>query len=487
MQNLNMKSPSGVRGLRRPTVNSYAALLKQAAVYAQSYLGSIRNRHVGVTQSALESMSALGGEMPANGMAPEAVLRLLHEAGSPATMAVMGGRFFGGVIGGSIPVTVAAHWLADAWDQNACLYEMSPVSAYLEEVVLGWLIKLFCLPATSGGALVTGTQMADVTALAAARHALLRNIGWDVESEGLFGAPPISVMVGDEVHATVLKALALLGFGRARVHRIPVDSQGRMLPALIPKVAGPVLICAQLGNVNSGACDPIAEICSVAKSMRAWVHVDGAFGLWAATASTRRRLVLGMENADSWATDGHKWLNTPHDCGIAIIRDKDALRQAMAISAAYYGRLSKREPMQWCPESSRRARAVELWAALSTLGNSGIAAQIERACQHASTFAEGLREAGHEVLNEVVLNQVLISFGSDDLTERVITKVQQDGVCWCGGTVWKGRKAMRISVSSWATTEDDVKKSIGAIVKAYNETCQAYRNDDAKVLHRRDC
>ena len=461
----------GMRASRRPKVNPYAALLKQAAAYAQSYLDLIHDRHVGVTQSAREGMSALGGEMPDDGAAAEAVLRLLHEAGSPATTAVMGGRFFGGVIGGSIPVAVAAHWLADAWDQNACLYEISPVSAHLEEVVLGWLIDLFHLPAASGGALVTGTQMADVTALAAARHALLRDVGWDVESEGLFGAPPISVIVGDEVHATMLKALSLLGFGQSRVHRVPVDSQGRMLPSCIPKVAGPVVICTQLGNVNSGACDPIADICDIAKSIGAWVHVDGAFGLWAAAAPERRHLALGLGQADSWATDGHKWLNTPHDCGIAIVRDKEALRRSMAIAAAYYGPLSKREPMQWCPESSRRARGVELWAALRTLGKNGIAAQVERTCQHASKFAEELREAGHEILNEVVLNQVLVSFGSDDQTERVIAKIQQDGVCWCGGTVWKGRRAMRISVSSWATTSDDIKKSIRAILRAYAAIC----------------
>src|SRR5580700_11358412 len=460
-----------------PPEARYRSLLDDACDRAQTYLAHIRDRRVGVTPQELHAMQSLGGSLPEDGAPAADVLRMLDEAGSPATMATMGGRFFGGVIGGSLPVTVAVHWLADAWDQNACLYDLSPISAYLEDVVLRWMVELFRLPAGSAGALVTGTQMADVTALAAARHALLRTLGWDVESEGLFGAPPISVIVGDEVHATMLKALALLGFGRARVHRVPVDNQGRMLPARIPKVDGPVVICAQLGNVNSGACDPIADICDVAKSIGAWVHVDGAFGLWAAVAPKRRHLVLGLEQADSWATDGHKWLNTPQDCGIAIVRDKEALRQAMAITAAYYGPLSKREPMQWCPDSSRRARAVEPWAALRTLGRSGIAAQVERTCRHASTFAEGLREAGHEILNEVVLNQVLVSFGSDEQTERVIARVQQDGTCWCGGTVWKGRKAMRISVSSWATTEDDVKKSIRAMVKAYEETCPAHRHD----------
>jgi glutamate/tyrosine decarboxylase-like PLP-dependent enzyme len=411
-------------------------------------------------------MRALGGALPMEGEQPEAVLRLLDEAGSPATMAVMGGRFFGGVIGGSLPVTVAAHWLADAWDQNACLYDLSPVSAYLEEVVLDWLLELFGLPAGAGGALVTGTQMADVTALAAARHALLRRAGWDVENDGLFGAPPISIVVGEEVHATMLKALALLGLGRNRVHAVASDSQGRMKASDIARISEPLIICAQLGNVNSGACDPIADICDVAKSLGAWVHVDGAFGLWAAASPARKHLAEGMERADSWATDAHKWLNTPQDCGIAIVRDADALRSAMSITAPYYGPLSKREPMQWCPESSRRARAIELWAALRTLGRQGIADLVERTCRHARTFAQGLSAAGHEVLNDVVLNQVLVSFGNDEATDRVIDAIQADGTCWCGGTVWKGRKAMRISVSSWRTTEADVSKSLDAILAA---------------------
>lgn len=449
----------------------YSPLLARAAEYAQSYLAAIGERHVGTTEEALRGMVALGGDIPQDGQSPESVLRLLHEAGGPATVASMGGRFFGGVIGGSLPITVAAHWLADAWDQNACLYQMSPVSAYLEEVVLAWLLDLFGLPSCSGGALVTGTQMADVTALAAARHRLLQKVGWDVESSGLFGAPPISVIVGEEVHATMLKALALLGFGRDRVHKVAVDRQGRMIAAKIPPIEGPTIVCAQLGNVNSGACDPIADICEIARPAGAWVHVDGAFGLWAAVAPERRHLVRGFAQADSWATDAHKWLNTPQDCGIAMVRDKEALRCAMTISAAYYGPLSQREPMRWCPESSRRARAVELWAALRTLGRRGIAAQIERTCVHSTTFAKALRAHGLEVLNDVVLNQVLVSFGSDEVTERTMAGVQQDGTCWCGGTIWRGRRAMRISVSSWGTTEEDVQRSIAAIVRAYRKTC----------------
>jgi glutamate/tyrosine decarboxylase-like PLP-dependent enzyme len=451
--------PDNHSSLRSP----YEALLNQACVSAQDYLASVHDRRVGVTRDAREGMLALGGAMPVAGEPAERVLRSLHEAGSPATMASMGGRFFGGVIGGSLPITVAAHWLADAWDQNACLFEISPISSYLEEVVLSWLLDLFDLPMSAGGALVTGTQMADVTALAAARTFLLGNMGWDVERDGLFGAPPINVVVGDEVHATMLKALALLGFGRDRVIRVEADSQGRMLASRIPNLRGPVIICAQLGNVNTGACDPIDKICDIAQRAGAWVHVDGAFGLWAATAPARRHLVEGLTAADSWATDGHKWLNTPQDCGIAIVRDREALRRAMAISAAYYGPPSRREPMQWCPDSSRRARAVELWAALRFLGKNGVAEMVERTCRHASQFAKNLSNAGFEVLNEVELNQVLVAFGTDEETERVIQAVQEDGTCWCGGTIWKARRAMRISVSSWATSSEDVDRSSNAI------------------------
>ncbi|MGA2421265.1 MAG: aminotransferase class V-fold PLP-dependent enzyme [Candidatus Acidiferrum sp.] len=441
----------------------YEALLKQACASAQDYLASVHDRHVGVTREARDGMLALGGAMPVTGEPADRVLKSLDEAGSPATMATMGGRFFGGVIGGSLPITVAAHWLADAWDQNACLSEISPISSYLEEIVLSWLLELFDLPKSAGGALVTGTQMADVTALAAARTSLLGNMGWDVERNGLFGAPPITVVVGDEVHATMLKALALLGFGRDRVIRVRADSEGRMLPSHIPNLRGPVILCAQLGNVNTGACDPLDDICAIARRAGAWVHVDGAFGLWAATAPARRYLVEGLTAADSWATDGHKWLNTPQDCGIAIVRDREALRRAMAVSAAYYGPLSKREPMQWCPDSSRRARAVELWAALRFLGKNGVAEMVERTCQLASRFAKNLSNAGFEVLNNVDLNQVLVAFGTDEKTERVIQAVQEDGTCWCGGTVWKERRAMRISVSSWATSSEDVDRSSEAI------------------------
>jgi glutamate/tyrosine decarboxylase-like PLP-dependent enzyme len=447
----------------------YAALLSQASCLAQSYLDGIRERFVGVSDEARIGMRRLGGELTEAGEDPHEVLRLLHEAGSPATTASMGGRFFGGVVGGSLPVAVAAHWLAGAWDQNACLFEISPVSAYLEDIVLPWIAKLFGLPPSCGGALTTGTQMADVTALAAARHVLLASCGWDVERDGLFGAPPISVVVGEEVHATMFKALSLLGFGRDRVITVPADGQGRMQASAIPTLRGPAIICAQAGNVNTGACDRLTDICDAAQENGAWVHVDGAFGLWAAVSPRHRNLVEGLDRAHSWATDAHKWLNTPHDCGIAFVRDRAALARAMAISGTYYPDTAERDPMRWGPESSRRARGVEVWAALRTLGTTGLAEQIDRTCRHATRFAQGLRAAGYAVLNDVQLNQVLVSFGSDAVTDQVIAKVQSLGVCWCGGTVWKGRRAMRISVSSWATTEEDVDRSLTSIVSAAHD------------------
>jgi glutamate/tyrosine decarboxylase-like PLP-dependent enzyme len=444
----------------------YEEVLTAAAARACNYLRTIRERHVGVQQDALERLALLGGPMSAYGQDPKVIIQLLDEIGSPATMASMGSRMFGGVIGGAFPAAVAAHWLADVWDQNACLFDFAPVAAYLEDVVLGWLLDLFGLPATSGGAFVTGTQMADVTALAAARYDLLRKVGWNLQQDGLFAAPPITVIVGEEVHATMLKALRLLGFGNAQVRTVATDAQGRMKTSEIPRLAGPVIICVQVGNVNTGACDPVGEVCEIAREMDAWVHVDGAFGLWAAVSPARRRLVEGIDKADSWATDAHKWLNVPQDSGIVIVRDPRTLQAAMAITAAYYPESAvKRQPMHWGPESSRRARAVEIWATLRFLGRDGLRELIERTCGHAARFAEGLRAAGYEVLNDVVLNQVLVSFGHDSVTDSVIREIQEEGTCWCGGTVWKGRKAMRISVSSWVTTKSDVERSLDAILR----------------------
>jgi glutamate/tyrosine decarboxylase-like PLP-dependent enzyme len=380
-------------------------------------------------------------------------------------MAMAGPRFFGFVIGGALPVTVAANWMATAWDQNSALHKVTPATAALEQIALNWLIDLLALPPGSAGAFVTGATMANFTALAAARHALLARVGWNVEADGLFGAPPLTVVVGAEAHPTLLKALGLLGLGRNRVVRVPVDGQGRLRADAMPDLNSQTVVCLQAGNINTGAFDPFGEVCARARDAGAWVHVDGAFGLWAAAVPARRALVDGLQYADSWATDAHKWLNVPYDCGLAFVRDPNALRAAMAITADYLPTASEqRNPADYTPELSRRARGVEVWAALRSLGRAGVADMIERTCRHAQRFAAGLTAAGYKVVNDVVLNQVLVSFGDAATTNRMIAAVQAEGTCWCGGTLWQGQTAMRISVSSWATTDDDVERSLAAML-----------------------
>jgi glutamate/tyrosine decarboxylase-like PLP-dependent enzyme len=449
--------------------NPTSDLLRLAAERGICYREDIGGRRVAPLSEAVERLAALGGPLPETPQPPEDVFALLDTIGSPATVASAGGRYFGFVTGSSLPVTVAVNWLAAAWDQNSGLYVMSPVAAKLEQIALDWLLDALGLPADAGGAFVTGATMANFTGLAAARHAVLRRVGWDVEADGLFGAPPITVVVGAEAHTTLLKALSMLGLGRSRVVTVPVDGQGRMRSDALPAISGPAIVCVQAGNVNTGAFDPAGEILPWARRAGAWVHVDGAFGLWAAVAPHRESLVAEFAGADSWATDAHKWLNTPYDSGLAFVRDADALRRAMAATAAYLPTADQRDPMHYTPESSRRARGVEIWAALRTLGRAGLADLVERCCRHASRFAEGLQAAGYSVLNEVGLNQVLVAFGDDETTRRVIDAVQRDGVCWCGGTVWQGRAAMRISVSSWVTTDDDVERSLAAIIRIANE------------------
>jgi len=370
------------------------------------------------------------------------------------------------VIGGCVPAAMGASWLVSAWDQNAGLHAASPVAAELEETALDWTRELLGLPVGCGGAIVTGATLANFLGLAAARHALLERAGWDVENDGLFGAPPITVVIGEEAHSSLIKALGMLGLGRKRVLKVPVDGQGRMCADALPHLDDRTILCLQAGNVNTGSFDPAAAICPEARAAGAWVHVDGAFGLWAATSPTYRHLTHGFELADSWATDAHKWPNIGYDCGVVIVRDPMMLRGAMSIQAAYLAEGEMREPSHYTPELSRRARGVELWAGLRSLGRSGMAEIVERTCAHARRFAEGLRGAGFQVLNDVVLNQVLVSFGSAEKTLHTIARLQRDGTCWCGSTVWQGRTAMRISVSSWATTDHDVEISLKAICKA---------------------
>ncbi|MEO6246337.1 MAG: aminotransferase class V-fold PLP-dependent enzyme [Opitutaceae bacterium] len=442
------------------------SILGDAATRSIRYLETLDARSVGPSAEAVEGLRAFDEPLPQRPADPATVLRMLDEIGSPATTAMAGRRFFGFVIGGTLPVTLAANWLAGAWDQNAGLGKPTPSASYLEQVSLRWLLELLQLPRECAGAFVTGATVANLCGLAAARHAVLKRAGWNVEADGLFGAPPITVVIGGEAHPSVTKSLGVLGLGRTRVVKVPVDGQGRMRVEQLPALAGPTIVCAQLGNVNTGACDDVAEICRRAKPAGAWVHVDGAFGLWAAATRSHAHLAAGVGEADSWATDAHKWLNVPYDSGLAFVRDAHALKAAMAITAEYLPTESAiRNPSDFTPELSRRARGVEVWAALRALGREGVAAMIEANCAQARRFAAGLAAAGFEILNDVVLNQVLVAFGDSDETKRVIEGVQRDGTCWAGVTVWHGRTAMRLSVSSWATTEADIDRSVAAIVR----------------------
>lgn len=440
-------------------------LLVNAAQRGINYRENLENRAIPPTPEALERLAELDKPLPEQPSDPETVLELLDEIGSPATVASAGGRYFGFVIGSSLPAALAANWLAGAWDQEAGMEVASPIAAMLERVCLKWLVDIFGLPSGSGGGFVTGATMANFSGLAAARHYLLEKQGWDVEAQGLFEAPPLTVVVGDEVHVSVLKALSLLGMGRDRVLRVPTDGQGRMRPDALPKLDNTTIICLQAGNVNTGAFDPAKEICQAARSNGAWVHIDGAFGLWAAAAPQRAHLTTGISQADSWATDAHKWLNVPYDSGLVFVRDPQQLRAAMISNAAYLIKDGNRQPDEYVPEMSRRARGVEIWTALRSMGRQGLTDMIEGCCLHASHFAQGLKDAGYEVLNQVELNQVLVSFGNDDTTRRVIADIQKEGTCWCGGTTWHGKAAMRISVSSYATTDADVDRSLEAILR----------------------
>jgi glutamate/tyrosine decarboxylase-like PLP-dependent enzyme len=448
---------------------STRTLLRDAADRAATYLEGLPARSVAPTSDAVAALAHFDRPLPEHSVDAAAVLRELDEVGSPGTGASAGGRYFGFVIGATLPAALAANMLATSWDQNAGLVVISPTTAKLEAIALRWLLDVLHLPSSCAAGFVTGATMANFTGLAAARHSLLQRAGWDVEAQGLFGAPPLNVIVGDEVHITVLKALAMLGLGRARVTRVPNDEQGRMRADLLPPLDDRTILCLQAGNVNTGAVDPLADIIPRARAAGAWVHVDGAFGLWAAAAPNRAALVAGVENADSWALDAHKWLNVPYDSGVAICRDRDALRGATAVTAAYLVQGTERDPSDYVPELSRRARGVDVWAALASLGRSGVAEMIERNCRQAERFAAGLRDAGYEILSDVVLNQVLVSFGDDETTRRVIAGIQADGTCWCGGTVWHGRTAMRISVCSWATTDDDVELSLAAMIRVASE------------------
>ncbi len=452
---------------------------------AVRFFEQLPERKVGATADAAAMRKALGGPLPEEGQSAARVVEELARNADPGLVATAGPRFFGFVIGGSLPAAVGADWLTSAWDQNAGLFVLSPAAALVEETVAGWLKEIFALPASTSLGMVTGGQMANTTCLAAARHQVLAAAGWDVEAQGLAGAPRVTVLAGDDAHITIFGALRLLGLGDASVKRVQSDGQGRMRPdalrAALDTVQGPVILCAQAGDVNTGAFDPLEELVAIARSRPdVWVHVDGAFGLWAAASRKRRHLTRGLAFADSWATDAHKWLNVPYDCGLAFIRDGAAHRAAMARSAAYLQpSATDRDNYAFTPEFSRRARGFAAWAALRSLGRSGLEAMIDRCCDHALLFAERLAAAeGVQVINEVVLNQVLVRFEppgaspaeGDRWTREVIARVQRDGVCWLSGTVWRGRALMRISVSNWSTTSQDVHRSADAILAAHRSS-----------------
>jgi glutamate/tyrosine decarboxylase-like PLP-dependent enzyme len=441
-------------------------LLTETAARAARYIAAIGDRKVLPGPKNIARLEALGGRLPEDPCDPAEVLALLDDIGSPATVATSAGRYFGFVIGGTLPAALAANWLAGAWDQNAAMQVMSPVAAKVEDIVREWTLDLLSLPSASGIGIVTGTTMANFSGLAAARSALLQRVGWNVEEDGMFDAPAIRVVVGEEVHVSVLRALTMLGLGRSRVITVPADGQGRMRADALPALDEHTVVCIQAGNVNTGAFDPAKEVCARAHDAGAWVHVDGAFGLWGAVSPQYAPLLDGINAADSWAIDCHKWLNVPYDSGIVVVREPEHLRRALSAgNAAYLTQSSGREPWQYTPDASRRARGVELWAAMRSLGRSGLREMIERNCRQAKLFADRLQAAGFSVLNDVVLNQVLVSFGSAEQTRRVIADIQSDGTCWCGGTVWHGQTAMRISVSCWATTDDDVERSAAAMIR----------------------
>jgi glutamate/tyrosine decarboxylase-like PLP-dependent enzyme len=446
--------------------------------HARAYISDRSNRPVWPTLSLDELRRTLGGPLPDHPSSPDEVIDHLARHAEPGLVTTTGPRYFGFVTGGALPATLAAEWLVSAWDQNAGLFVMSPAASVVEEIAAAWLIELFGLPAAASVAFVTGCHMANFTALAAARHELLRRAGWDVEADGLQRAPQLRVIVGDEVHVSVVGALRMLGIGSRELIRVAADDQGRMrsdaLADALATGAGPTIVCAQSGNVNTGAFDPIGDIADVCHHRGAWLHVDGAFGLWAAASDALRHHVRGVERADSWATDAHKWLNVPYDSGLVFVAHPAAHRAAMSMTAAYLTRSADapREPMDWTPESSRRARGFAVYAALQSLGRSGVADLIDRCCRLARRFADRLRaHPSIRILNDVVLNQVLVrvepnSGGADAATDDVLRRVQDERVCWLGGTTWHGMHAMRISVSNWSTTDADVDRSADSILRA---------------------
>ena len=455
-----------VPGSSLPSVG-VAEVVGIASRAAIDYLAGLPDRGVAPDASDVAALAALDIALPDGPRDPADVVADLHRLGSPATTATAGGRFFGLVVGGTLPAALGARVLTSAWDQVVFNDQISAVGCALERITAGWITDVLGLPTGSHVSFVTGATMGNFTCLAAARDFLLQRAGHDALSAGLWNAPRLRVVTGDEVHVTVVKALTLLGFGTADIVRVPTDDQGRVRPDALPELDARTILILQAGNVTSGALDPFAEVIPLARRAGSWVHVDGAFGLWAAASPSRRPALAGIEEADSWVTDGHKWLNTPYDCGMAIVRNPAALHHVMATQAPYLTAGATVAPKDMGPEFSRSARAAEVWAALYSLGRQGVADLVERTCGHAQTFARGLTALGYSVLNEVVLNQVVAAPpGHPEAAARIAARVQQSGECWFGPTTWRGRPAIRISVASHATTDEDVRRSLAAIASA---------------------
>jgi glutamate/tyrosine decarboxylase-like PLP-dependent enzyme len=447
--------------------------LRAAAKHAEAFLATLDERPVAARVDAAAVRRVLGGPLPERGEDPAAVIDALAAGAEPGLVATAGPRHFGFVIGGALPAALAADWLVSAWDQNAAFHSLSPAAAAIEEITAAWILDLFGLPASASVGFVTGGQGANTTCLAAARYAVLTRVGWDVERDGLIGAPPVRIICGEQAHATIYTALRLLGLGEQTALRVAADDQGRMDPeALADALAassGPTIVCAQAGNVATGAFDAFGPIADACAEHGAWLHIDGAFGLWAAAAPVTQDLTTGVERADSWAVDAHKWLNVPYDGAMAIVADQEAHVAAMSLAGPYLvADPGQRDGTNYVPESSRRARAVPIYAAIRSLGRAGIAEMIERNCAQAARIAKQLSNiAGAKVLNDVVLNQVLVRLpGGDDANRAAVAAIQRDGTCWLGGTTWNGEYVLRVSISNWATTDEDIDRSAAAIAAA---------------------
>jgi glutamate/tyrosine decarboxylase-like PLP-dependent enzyme len=451
--------------------DEYARALAAAVRHSTAWLGSLPDRRVGPVAAAHDLAEAFGGPLPRGGMPAEEVVDLLAATAEPGLMAMPSGRFFGWVIGGSLPAALASDWLVSAWDQNAGLRYATPAMAAIEEAAGSWLLELLGLPAGSDVGFVTGATMANFTGMAAARWRLLSDAGWDLDRDGLFGAPRIRCFVGRERHDTVDLGLRYLGLGKPRV--VEADDQGRLIPealdAALAQGSGPALVCLQAGNLHSGAFDPFPDAIRVARKHGAWVHVDGAFGLWAAAVPELRSLTRGYGEADSWGTDAHKTLNVPYDCGIAIVRDASALRSAMGLHASYlvHDAEGPGDPFEKVPELSRRARGVPVWAALKSLGSDGVAGLVRGMAAAAADIAAGLEGVdGVEVLNDVCYTQVCLAFGDDATTRAVTARIIADGRVWMSGSRWRDRDILRVSVSNWHTGDDEVRTAVDAVKAA---------------------